>query len=225
MSSPNETLSQVYQNIFKFMVYRGLTPVDHQLDTAAFIEEIYNNDYIVIQAKQKIHEVGEVQWKPVKIVLLHHAAQQTMKAQDFKKIINHFTEKWLDIMFITQGQMSTHVSNHIIELNSKPKVMDLKCVTHEERFCNCGKNTIYTYRYMRFIIEIPKHVMVPNYETLNRQQEVALLEELRCKKHNLPGIQRSDPMVVWSTAIKGSIIKIDRVDDVSGRSVYYRIVI
>lgn len=219
MASPNETLSQVYQNVFKFFNYRGLKPLEPPLPTDKFIEEIYNNDYIFIDTVQE-----ELQ-KPTVVVLLHHAAQQNMKAQDFKKILAAWAGKWMDVMFITQAPMSTHVANYIIELNSKDPVQDINCDKHEQRFCNCGKSTVYTYQYMRFIIEVPKHVMVPEYITLTRQQEEDLLNMLKCKKQNLPGIQRSDPMVVWSTAIKGSIIKINRVDDVAGVSVYYRVVI
>ncbi len=244
MASPNETLSQVYLNVFKFFTYRGLRldtsfhPTNKPMPLDAFIAEIYKEEYIVINAEQiaptritssskspSAEDVEELKHKPTKIVLLHHAAQQNMKAQDFKKILAAWAGQWVDVIFITQTAMSTHVANYIVELNSKEPIYRVSCDRHEERFCNCGKATIYTYMYMRFIIEIPKHIMVPKYSTLTREEEIELLFELKCKKQNLPGIQRSDPMVVWSTAIKGSIIKINRVDDVAGVSVYYRVVI
>lgn len=234
MTSPNTVLTKVYNNIFEFLEYRGLKEVDDKrMDNTEFIKSINNNDYIIIDT---VDPYG----KHVFIVLFHHSTQTTFKTQDFKKLITVISslnrEKTngdkahinYDVITITQAPLSTHVNNFISQINqaeTTSKSTQVCPYGHGAKFCVCFKNNIYPYTYANFIIQIPKHVLVPEYKVLSQEEEAVVLYDLRTPKSWLPKIKMTDPMVVWSTAVRGSIIQITRCDDVAGESLYYRIVV
>lgn len=234
MTSPNTVLTKVYDNIFNFLEYRGLHTVDNdQMNNVEFIRYINNNEYVIIDTENTIG-------KHTFIVLFHHSTQTTFKTQDFKKLMtivsNLNKEKTkgdkkhsnYDVITITQAPLSTHVNNFISQINQMvtPHKETDKCpYEHDEKFCTCYRNNIYSYTYANFIIQIPKHVLVPEYRVLSATEEKQVIQDLRIKKGFLPKINVSDPMVIWSTAIKGSIIEITRCDDVAGEAYYYRIVV
>lgn len=224
--SPNETLTRVYMNIWNFMKYRDIEPYNEPLRPEEFIEDIYKNDYVVIEANKKINVNGGID-KPVRIILIHHTAQQTMKTNDYKSIVSKLGTKWGEIIFVTQTNVTSHVAKFLttMDRDAYRNKEFTHCEDHELKWCTCAKTTVYNYLYDKFIIEAPKHILMPEYRVLNLNEEREMLEAMRLKKSALPLIKKSDTMVVWSNAIKGSIIEIIRNDDVAGKSIYYRLVV
>lgn len=235
----DQIVISIYKNICEeFINYRKLNLDDPIMDNKTFSEEVFKKGYVSI--KSSINS----KWKKnTYIILYHFITSDILKAADVKKIISKITKDNLDtegektpfdIIIITQNPVSTHVSNYIREFQSKYKELnennstasDVECLfDHEKIHCNCWKNNIYCYTYTNFIITVPKHVLVPEYKVLNGEERTEVISTLFTRKAKLPKIKRNDPCVIWSHAIAGDIIEFDRNDEVTGKSIYYRIVV
>ena len=237
----DQIVISIYKNICEeFINYRKLNLDDPVMDNKTFSEEVFKKGYVCIKASI------DSKWKKnTYIILYHFITSDILKAADVKKIISKLTKdnldlegekKPFDIIIITQNPVSTHVSNYIKEFQSKSKElnesmnMDTNSIVdclfdHEKIHCNCAKNNIYCYTYTNFIITVPKHILVPEYKVLNGEDRNEVISTLFTRKAKLPKIKRNDPCVVWSHAIAGDIIEFNRNDEVTGKSLYYRIVV
>lgn len=246
MTSLNNTLSNIYNNLYTFFEYRGLTPLDKQIDNDEFIKHIYNNEYFIINTVNNIQNLNDDDKKIIKdnlsnlkyknennfkityIVIFHYSNEINSKTPEFKKIINTLskTNMLYDIIIITRYSLATHVKNYIKTINNKP--FDLKnpiCNLSHSSICNCFKLNIYSYVYDLFIIIIPKHILSNKHTILSKDEGQHILNNvLFCKKSNLPKIKIIDPQIIWSSGNIGDIVKILRNDDVSAQSLYYRLI-
>jgi DNA-directed RNA polymerase subunit H (RpoH/RPB5) len=246
MTSLNNTLSNIYNNLYTFFEYRELYPLDKKIDNDEFIKYIYNNEYFIINTvsniqnlsnedKQEINDnilnmkyKNDKNFKITYIVLFHYTNEINSKTPEFKKIINTLskTNMLYDMIIITRNPLATHVKNYIKTINNKP--FDIKnptCNLTHTSICNCFKLNIFTYVYDLFIIIIPKHILSNKHTILSKEEGKHILENvLLCKKSNLPKIKIYDPQIIWSPGYIGDIVKILRNDDVSAQSLYYRLI-
>jgi len=72
---------------------------------------------------------------------------------------------------------------------------------------------------------ILEHVYVPKHEILSKEEAEALLKKYNITPSQLPSILISDPIVKAIGAKVGDIIKITRLSETSGKSIYYRCVV
>jgi DNA-directed RNA polymerase subunit H (RpoH/RPB5) len=59
---------------------------------------------------------------------------------------------------------------------------------------------------------------------LKYEEEKEILDNLYITKSKLPIILISDPPIIWSSGIPGNIVEITRNDDITGMSLYYRVI-
>jgi DNA-directed RNA polymerase subunit H len=69
------------------------------------------------------------------------------------------------------------------------------------------------------------HVLVPKFRVLSEEEKKRVLESYRTTEDKLPKILQSDPVVKKLEAKKGDLLEIKRKSEVSGESIYYRIVV
>ncbi len=224
MSNLNYTLSLIYNNLFVYFKYKKLVPLIDKIDDNEFIKNIYNNEYYTIPTTLDSYsesEVNEIKknylnpkytnsknYKIVYIVLFHYNSEIYTKTIDFKKIIQSLKDTYVnyDIITITKSSLSTHVSNFISTIKNKINIIP--------------------YTYKLFTIIIPNHILSNKHEILNKDEEEHLLNNvLFCKKHNLPKIKLNDPQIIWSHGAINDIVKITRYNDITGISLYYRVII
>ncbi len=74
-------------------------------------------------------------------------------------------------------------------------------------------------------INILEHELVPKHEICNEEEVKQLLERYNITKEQLPKILSTDPVVKALGAKPGDVIKIIRDSKISGRTIYYRVVI
>lgn len=231
ISATDQTVISIYKNICEnFVSHRKLEIISPIIEDKLLSQEIFTKGYIIIKCKKiTIHK--EIQ-KFTYIVLYHFITSEILKALDVKKIISKVNQeangKPLDIILITQNTTSTHVANFIKEqnMNAENNEYIKECLyEHDEKYCNCRKNNIYSFTYSNFIIDITKHILVPSYNILTKSQENKLLNDLNIKKGKLPKIKKSDPMVIWSNGNAGDIMKFIRKEEVTGESIYYRVIV
>ena len=224
MTNSNYTLTIIYNNLYTYFNYKKLIPLDEKINDDDFIKHIYNNEYFTIttvtndynsddikEIKDNLDNINyknEKNYKLTYILLFHYNTELYSKTQDLKKIINTFKKNPFkyDIMLITKNEISTHVKNYIDSIKTKLNIIN--------------------YTYKLFTIIIPKHILSNKHEILSKEEEEKILNNiLFCKKSNLPKIKLSDPQIIWSSGKIGDIVCITRYDDISGLSLYYRVIV
>lgn len=244
MTSLNNTISSIYNNLYTFFNYRNLVPLDSQLNDDEFIKHIYNNEYFLIHTvsgnitdKSELTEIKDninnTKYKNTKnykityILLFHYATDIHSKSPEFKKILNilNKTPFLYNIIIITKSMLSTHVKNYIATINNKvfENITNFECSCNY-LYCDCNKLKIFTYVYDRFTFIIPNHILSNKHRILNFEEETELLENLIITKSKFPIIRINDPLIIWSSGIVGNIVEITRNDDITGISLYYRVI-
>ena len=69
------------------------------------------------------------------------------------------------------------------------------------------------------------HNSVPIHEIIQEDEIKSLLEKYQIEKGQLPKIKDSDPVAKEHGAEIGDIVKITRISQTAGESLYYRLVI
>jgi len=224
MTNSNYTLTIIYNNLYTYFTYKKLIPLNEKINDNDFIKYIYNNEYFTIttvSSEYSDDDINEIKknidnpnfkntkkYKLTYILLFHYNTELYSKTQDLKKVLNSFKKVSFDydIIIITKNKISTHVKNYIDSIRSKLNIID--------------------YTYKLFTIIIPKHILSNKHEILSKDNETHLLNNvLLCKKLNLPKIKISDPQIIWSSGKVGDIVCITRYDDITGVSLYYRVIV
>ena len=77
---------------------------------------------------------------------------------------------------------------------------------------------------MKKEIDVSKHELVPKHEVISEKEKEELIKKYGSLK-NFPRIYSTDPQVKLLKAKPGDVIKITRFNEVTGESIYYRVVI
>lgn len=224
MSGLNQVLSVIYNNLYTYFDYKEIIPLENKIEDTEFIKHIYNNEYYVIKTYSKHYSDDDVNiiktninnmlYKNTKelyltyVVLFHYNSELYTKSQDFKKILNNLKKSpfKLNIIFITKIPLTTHVKNYINSIKNQLNIIN--------------------YTYNLFTIIIPKHILSNKHIILSKEEEEHLLNDvLFTTKHNIPKIKITDPQIIWSPGKVGDIVAIERLDDITGQSLYYRVII
>lgn len=223
MSNLNYALSKIYNNLFTYFKYKHLISLDEKLNDNEFIKNIFNDEYFIIKTVSNSYSDEEIDLiknnldkknfkrKDLKItfiIIFHYNSEIYTKTQELKKVIQKFKKVELDydIIIITKNSISTNVNNFLESI--KPKI------------------NIIPYTFKLFTIIIPEHILSNKHEILNNEETNNLLTNiLYCKKHNLPKIKITDPQIIWSIGKVDDVVKITRYDDITGISIYYRVII
>ena len=70
-----------------------------------------------------------------------------------------------------------------------------------------------------------EHKLVPKHELLSPEESQKVLEEYNVAREQLPKITLNDPAIKELQASVGDIIKIIRINELIGKSIYYRVVV
>lgn len=224
MSNLNYTLSKIYNNLFTFFKYKKLISLDEQINDTEFIKEIFNNEYFIIKTVPNSYTETEQEeiknnltnskytntnnYELTYYIIFHYKSDIYLKTQELKKILIKLKNTIFSyrIVLITKVSVSTHVQTFINSIKSKMSIIN--------------------YTYKLFTIIIPNHILSNKHEILNNDDAENLLNNvLLCKRHNLPKIKLNDPQIIWSPGKINDIVKIIRHDDITGLSIYYRIII
>lgn len=80
---------------------------------------------------------------------------------------------------------------------------------------------IYSYHLRIIAMDIRKAKLVPKHEICSAE-EIKELEKFYVSIDEMPIILQSDPLAIWIDAVPGDVVKIHRVSESTGESLYYR---
>jgi DNA-directed RNA polymerase subunit H len=192
----------IYKNLAKFIEHRGLTGADYKanMDKNALLGALNSQEYIKIEAKK-----GQM---AVIILLIAEDSEYMNKTQKFVKLLSNIgidednTEK-INLVAITP----TGCSKNILKKTEEYHGLYFEDV-----------------KYYNMIIVIPEHPIVPKHEIMAPNEAKELMEVYYLDKKKIPRINSDDSAIIWLGAEPGNIIRIYKISDTCGESIYYRIV-
>lgn len=76
-----------------------------------------------------------------------------------------------------------------------------------------------------FISNLPKNLHMPKVDILTKKEIDLLFDKNKINKTNLPDISFNDPLIIWSGAKLGDIVKLSRLSEVTGIGLCYKLVV
>lgn len=199
----------VYSNIAEFLTYRHISSPYKFLDQKEFSKEISLNKYIIIEGETSARFNKE----KVVIVFVGMNSAYAAKLAEFKKVFKVASKAATvskgtncNIIFITPEDVTSNIRKSVAEEGEKGTYFEF-------------------HNYNKFIIVVPRHVMVPEHSIMPEAEAKAYMEEYFVDKYAIPKILSSDPAVVWIGGRGGDIIRIVRTSENSGIAITYRRVI
>lgn len=195
---------EVYKNLIKMMALCNITLTKEPVNNEVLATTLNNNQYITLTGtRPETDPRGEAL---IVVILIAPNSKYASRSEDFKKLLKGLPKaKMLEVIFITEDTLSTHLEKHM------KLYMAENTWVHLER-----------YSYDIFLIENTQHVSVDKH-TIMTQDEVNEF----CKTHhtnpmNLAAIKPDDPQAIWNGVKRGMVVRITRVSDTAGISINYR---
>jgi DNA-directed RNA polymerase subunit H (RpoH/RPB5) len=127
---------------------------------------------------------------------------------------------------ITGIAKSSNIGDFIYLRKSAPKLIVVSGITNKalQQLQEDFQNTeIFTEPEL--MIDLVSHGVVPKHEMLNEEETQIFLKDYFLKKREIPKVFISDPVSKYFNAKIGQVFRIIRPSEISGQSIYYRMVI
>lgn len=238
----NKNLSNIYNNIYEYINYRNLQPIDKKLSNVIVNEIIQSNKYIIIRAINKdfpnnqIKELEEYLNKFYSFTKTKKKITDPKNALGSRQNIDFENLQIINIILlhdITDYASKTVEFKKLISLVKYPfgeiiaisKTHFSAHVNKQIVLLSTNNCEIFNYPYSIFSLIVPNHILTPKHKLLtNSEVEELINKNLICNKNDLPIMRFHEPMRIWIGGKVNQIVEIERPSEVTLLTPYYRII-
>ena len=192
---------KVRKTIIEMLHDRNYTVTDEEknLNYSDFSEKFYEN---------QINFEGTYKDNDDKLILIYFFLEnKTFGKKDLvglKTLVNEkYVDKDLNIIIVLQDKPTSQINKEIL-------IEDYK--------------NIEIFLVKNLLVNVTKHIFVPKHEILSQEEGKEILEKFKCTRLQLPKILSSDAIAKYYGMKPGQICKITRNSNITGESIYYRLV-
>jgi DNA-directed RNA polymerase I, II, and III subunit RPABC1 len=121
------------------------------------------------------------------------------------------------IKSVAEKMRSDGVSRSIIIIQEKITPFAKQSLTEMQ-----PKYLIEVFKESELLVNITKHILVPEHRVLTVEEKQTLLARYKVKETQLPRIQFNDPVARYYGMSRGQVVRIVRPSETAGRYVTYR---
>lgn len=194
------TPSEVYKNTIKMLGYRNVAMTGPALTDDALVQKLNHYEYVTIGGSR-----GDS--TECTFIIIAPGSKYATKSGDFKKILRGMKVPLdgFEIMFISEFALTVHIKKQLNAFRAaNPKFY------------------VEDYDYEKFMIEVPRHVLVPKHEIMPEDEVLAYCNANYTSREKFQKILSSDTMAVWIGAKPGMVVRITRVSETAGYFTSYR---
>lgn len=200
---------QVYSNIILMLKYREMKLLDAPLSQEMLTKTMSSQEYVKIESTRTKNVRGDCHLITYQV---YPNSKYCLKSGDFEKLITDVINKTkatskIEILYICYNEPSTHISRKLVSLQTEHKI------------------SIEYITYNIFMLELPKHVLVPEHRIMTQQEINSLTNRIFINPKQFQKILSSDPMAIWMGIKPGMFVHIKRLSDLCGQEDAYRICI
>jgi DNA-directed RNA polymerase subunit H (RpoH/RPB5) len=132
-----------------------------------------------------------------------------LAADDIMNFVSRYNNKMNIVLVFSNDTISTPI---MAQLNRYDKLLQKK------------GGTLQYFHIKNLLFNPTKHVLVPKHTKISGDDVTEMMEKYMIKsKIQIPYILHNDPIAKWLGLKQGDVIKIDRMNENSGLSYYYRV--
>ena len=192
---------KVRKTIIEMLHDRNYNVSDEEknLNYSDFSEKFYEN---------QINFEGTYKDNDDKLILIYFFLEnKTFGKKDLvglKTLVNEkYVDKDLNIIIVLQDKPTSQINKEIL-------IEDYK--------------NIEIFLVKNLLVNVTKHIFVPKHEILSQEEGKEILEKFKCTRLQLPKILSNDAIAKYYGMKPGQICKITRNSNITGESIYYRLV-
>ena len=190
---------QLYLNVHEFATkWRKYKTIGNILDEDSLKKAMQYEHYV------KMEYYNEKIGKTVICYLLSTNSKYGEQTQEMRKLLSLIRDP-CDIIVISKQPLKNYITKAINQF----KLLRIKCYLHEN-----------------FALIIPNGPLCYEHKIMDKNAVYNLLNnDLRCSLINLPKISVNDVQCIWVGAEVGDVLQIKIINDITGISLQYRVVI
>jgi DNA-directed RNA polymerase subunit H len=204
----------------KFFEYRGLTLVPgDSLSPDRIIGAMHQDGYVRINAERRAPRGRR---RHVVVLILKPNGLYSQSTADLRKLLSMVEREpqardgALDeLIIIAEAEFFTNTHLTALIAESQKKQAGGADPDGRAPFYNA-------YPYVRFVLVVPEHVMVPRHRIMSKEEVASVLGLCRLARHDLPVVFANDAAVVWIGGREGDVVEIERDSEAAARAISYR---
>ncbi|KAL7667384.1 hypothetical protein ACOME3_010799 [Neoechinorhynchus agilis] len=204
-SMKDRALFRIRKTVFQMIRDRGY----------AIRHEELNETFEQFMEKFRTHD-GDIKRADLDILVTDQTASRNLLVYfvESEKFGIHFIET-------TILKLYTEKAEHCILISKKlPTAKAMNLMKHGKHEC-----TIEHFLDSELMFNITQHELVPPHIRMSEDEKKVILEKYGLSENQLPVLLRTDPVAKYYGFEKGTLVRIVRSSEASGKYIYYRLVL
>jgi DNA-directed RNA polymerase subunit H (RpoH/RPB5) len=197
----------IVNNLKEMLIDRGENIDEFEEHEADIDREEFYNDKNVIEFHTTNTTIVFALTKKLRKNILEEL--KDLATDDIMNFVSRYNNKMNIVLVFNNDTISTPI---MAQLNRYDKMLQKK------------GGTLQCFHIKNLLFNPTKHVLVPKHTKMSTEDVTQMMEQYMIKsKIQIPYIMHNDPIAKWLGLKQGDVIKIDRINENSGLSYYYRV--